>query len=461
MWYVQLSRREFFEVCLGGYDPTKLNARQVSAVQTEGHRGPMIDAYWFQNPSQHFGYPTMAVVPDGDEIDVLTALNASPQAPAPFTALCRVISKSEASAYFGESPLQSSDKLLPATVALAIVEAMLYSEGKLTIRTVSPAACRRTISYAWGRAAATGIPPSSLEQLATRWIDTYAFIGQIQGAVEVVKSTVSSLIDVLNVGVQLGYGMLPTSPGAKMAHAILSRDDFSLEHAWGGLCQNMGLSVSLRELAQSSREERGGYLQQALRMSSTADSQSPVLPACAFLATQVAPGSLEHLEILRSIGKPEVALWYAFYAALQYPVAILQLQNGLGSRVLRDIERVEDHFSPPTADIAYKELQAISRLGIESIARKFGHTGEIEVEIVPLVTTSFSYHGRVSKASKEPYERQLPLDGVQQEKVVALPPREQILEALSLIARLVDSTDISNSLESPQSSSKKPVRKKG
>jgi hypothetical protein len=461
MWYVQLSRRDFFEVCLGGYDPAKLDARQISTVLTEGQRSPMIDAYWSQNPALHFGYPTMAVVPDGDEIDILTALNASPQAPTPFTALCRVISRTEAAEYFGASPLQSSDKLLPATVALAIVEAMLYSEGKLTIRTVSPAACRRTISYAWGRAAATGIPPSSLERLASRWIETYVFIGQIQEAVGVVKNTVHSLVDVLNVGVQLGHGILPSSPSAKMAHAVLSRDDFRLEQAWSELCQNIGLSVSLSELALCSREERGGYLQQALRISSTADSRSLVLPACAFLATRVAPDSLEHLEILRSTGKPEIALWYALYAALQYPVAILQLQNGLGSRVLRDIERVEDHFSPPTADISYKELGAISRLGVESIARKFSHTGEIEVEIVPLVTTSFSYHGRVSKASKEPHERQLSLDGEPREKVATLPLKEQIMEALSLIARLVDTTEISTSLESPQSSSKKPTRKKG
>jgi hypothetical protein len=150
--------------------------------------------------------------------------------------------------------------------------------------------------------------------------------------------------------------------------------------------------VSLESLAAGTREERGTYLQQALRTASAGNLCDEVAAACAFLATQIAPGSLEHLEVLRGTGSAAVVLWYAMYAALQSPNEILSTQNGVGHRVLRDIAREEKRMSRPSADIAYSELKALERLGLESMARKFGHVGEVEVELVPFVTSSFSYH---------------------------------------------------------------------
>jgi hypothetical protein len=125
---------------------------------------------------------------------------------------------------------------------------------------------------------------------------------------------------------------------------------------------------------------------------------------CAFLATQIAPGSLEHLELLKEFGGATVVPWYAMFAALQFPVEVLQGVPGLGHRVLRDLSEVFDPVARPSADIAFAEMRIIERAGIDTIIRRLGHVGEIEVELIPGVTSSFSIGSRTrqTRESEQP-----------------------------------------------------------
>lgn len=461
MWHVQLTKRDFFEVCMGGVDPNKIGARQTAAITIGNGITSDIDVYWLEDPAIVYGYPTLVIVPDGEEVEILTALNSGPSTPSPFTALSKFFTRSEAHAYFGASLRPVNQALLSATVALSIVEAVIYSENKVNIRTVTPAACKRTVSYAWGKAVAAGIPSSSLDQIATRWAQAYSFVNNIPGAVENIYHNISPLIGILNVGIQIGDGLDPSEPAALMAHAILSESDSLKESAWKQLRSSLGLSVSLAELSNGSREQRGTYLQHGLQKAADADRNSTIIPACAFLATQVGPGSLEHLEILRALKSSELVLWYAFYAALQYPIATLFTQNSLGFRVLRDVKKVEEHFAAPTFDISFNELKVIARLGVDNVARKLGHAAEIEVEIVPLVVSSFPYQSSATKTvlKESPRDSQLTIDHLlPNPQKASLSPREQINRALDLISTLLN--DIPEPLESPQAPTKKPTRKK-
>lgn len=457
MWHARISRRDFIEICLGASKPLEGNLQTASGVVVDDDASTL-HAYWDREPTAGYWLPNLVVVPNGDTNELLTAINASPQAPAPISAMCRILTRDEARAYFTSAPLESTDDALPITVALAMVEAVLHSEGRIGLRQLSPAVCKRTLSYAWGKALAARVPAKAIEVLPSRWLEAYGLINP-QSSTHSVRRTVEASVGVLGVCAQLGLGVQPGGAPGSLAYALLRGDRVLQETAWRKLAQVLDNQVSLAVMAAATREERGMYLQQALRAASSGGASDHVAAACAFLATQVAPGSLEHFEVLRSAGSSAVIFWYALYAALQSPNEILATQSGLGVRLLRDIARVEEHLSRPVADLAYAELKALERLGVESVARKFGHAGEVEVELVPLVTSSFTYHSKGSRSRAEPYGQQLPMEtdgyGVQRSESTTKARMAQILSALTqLVQELPDAVD------DPAPSGQRKVRKK-
>jgi len=408
MWNARLSRRELIELVLGASKPGDLNLRRTTGVSVSGDP-ESIHVFWEHEPRGGIDLPNLIVVPEGADTELLVALNASPQAPAPITALARVITRKEAQELFGGALLDTTGDVLPMTVALAMAEAVLHSEGRLNIRQVTPAVCKRTLSYAWGKALALRAPASAVEKLPSRWVDTYALINTSTSS-QSIRATVGSLIGPLGTCAQIGLGIQPPGVVGKLAFACLMKDRLAQERAWQELSRGIDVSLPIDYIASATREERGAHLHRALRAAGPEATDENVFAACAFLATQVAPGSLEHLEVLRTTAHPAVVFWYAIFAALQTPSEILTGNGGVGIRVLRDLSKVEDHIARPTADIAFAELKALERVGIDSLARKFGHVGEVEVELIPLVTSSFSYHSRSSKARSESEGSETSLD---------------------------------------------------
>lgn len=411
MWHARLSRREFTELCLGAQKSFDGRLERASGVVIDG--GDMeVNCYWERETDAAQSLPNLVVVPDEDLGDILLGINASPQAPSPLTSMCRVLTKSEARQQFNLGSLDLTIDMLPATAALAMAEATLHSEGRIGLRQVSMSMCKRTLSYAWGRALARRAPPECLGQLPSRWVETYNLINpEVSHAA--LSRTVSATVGALSVATQLSSGARPGSNGGAMAHALLSKDRRAKDLAWRDLVRFPHTPPSLEQFATATREERGTFLQQALRESQSLKEGDPhyteaTSAACAFIATQVAPGSLEHFELLRATAKPDALLWYVLYATLQGSHSIMSAEQSLGLRLLRDVEQMEDQVARPTADIAFAELKALERVGIVGIARKLGHVGEVKVELVPYVTSSFTYGARSARGRD--VTPQLPLD---------------------------------------------------
>ena len=397
MWYTQFSKREFLEFWIGLSKTIRGKLQRVSELTFVQSNSSVIHAYWQNEPSDTYHFPSILVIPDADSKDLFAAVNASPQALAPLSAFCRVYSYSEAENYFTAPPSELVCNLLPAIVSLSMAEAIIHSEGKLTWRAMSPAACKRTLSYAWGKALAAGVPTIAIEKLPSRWLDTYSLINS-QGVFEPVRHVISNMISTLNVYAQIASGLPTNSKAGDLAGAIFKRDKFLINECWKSISKESGVEFSLNELSSSTREERAGYLQLALRQASKSRNDELAFVASAFIATQVAPGSLEHLDLLRVTGNPSIVFWYALFAALQSPNEIMSGQGGLGYRIHRDIAKTEEYTSEPLADVAFNELKAMERSGMEGFARKFGHTNEIEVELIPSVTSSFTFYSKNSKS---------------------------------------------------------------
>lgn len=434
MWHRQFSRRDFIEFWLGSTKNSKNKAQRVSSFIGAAAGNAEVHAYWQQEPSTSYIFPNVVIVPNAEISDLLTAINSSPQASAPVSAFCRVLTAQDAESYFSTPPMDLSDDILSAVVSLAMAEAVLHSDGKISWRQLSPAACKRTLSYAWGKALAARAPSDSFQKLPSRWLDTYSIINY-QTTIDPVRRTIAGAIGALGAYVKVATGIPLLDQAGSLAYALHQKDKKSVDTYWKQVCKAFDYKTSLDELSQSTREERAAYLQKALRLATSVPSDDFAASACAFIATQVAPGSLEHLDLLRQSGNPSVVFWYALYAALQTPNEIMAAQSGLGYRVYRDISRTEAHLSEPIGDIAFEELKALERIGIDTFAKKFGHTNEVEVELIPLVTSSFTYYSKHSRYQRnEGYQQ----DDMYQTTKNYTPHKaqlEQVISSLMQIAR--------------------------
>ncbi|WP_350616237.1 hypothetical protein [Pseudomonas sp. HY7a-MNA-CIBAN-0227] len=398
MWHLKFSKRDFVEFWLGSNKKIIKKAQRISYAEPAMEED-VIHAYWREEPSIDYFFPSTIVATDSVLNFIFTAVNSSPSASAPVSAFSRIVLSSDAESYFSSSPMKLSDSSIAAIVSVSMAEATMHSEGRLGLRQLSSAACKRTLAYAWGKALTARTAAQNFDRVADRWFDTYGLINS-QVPSDNLRHIVSAEIGALNAYAQISIGLPPTGEAANLAYTINRKDRDLLSSYWSRLSGAFGFEISLDALSQSTREERGTYLQEALLLATSSHGDEPLAAICAFIATQVAPGSLEHLELLKQSGNPEIVFWYALYAALQSPNEIMAALGGLGYKIYRDIACVEDQLSSPTSDISYEELKALERSGIESLAKKFGHVGVVEVELLPLVTSSFSYGLKQAKVSR-------------------------------------------------------------
>lgn len=429
MFSAQLSRREAIEVFLGSLESVSGRLKSSSVVHPESNSG--IVAYWDSEPSAGDSIPLLIVASSQELNELLVAISASPQAPNPISAFCRFMTIGEARAYFSSDSLDLGFKLFPVFVAMAMAEALLLGEGKLGLRQLSPAICKRTFSFAWGRALAARVPSEVIENFPSRWLEAYGLVHS-NAARSAIEHIIGHVVHVLTVGTKVGLGIRAESSYEALAAALSSGNRSLLGDAWMSFRHPFERIVSLDELSTATREERGAYLQELIRSQSrvTSDSEMEVLAAAsAFVATQVAPGSFEHAELLRDSSRPDILVWYALFSALQSPRNIIDFQNGLGRRVLRDILRVEEQMSRPSADIALVELAAIARIGTDALSRRLGHLGEIEIELAPHVSSSFTFQTRTdrSRPSIQPA-------GFDQEQLFTSDKRKSVRERLEQMA---------------------------
>lgn len=400
MWSVHLSRKDFFEFYLGGF--RRIESRISSGVGLKFGQGDAITMVWEDDPAQRSNLPSLVVAPDGQVGEILSLVLSAPQAPSPLTSLSRVISRTDAISHFESDVIPLNQQLFPTFAILTFVEAMLHAGGRLSLGQLSPLICRKTLTFAWGKALVSKVPAASIRDLPDRWLSVYGFLNG-QASVDTVKPVLENMVSILVMCSELMIGVKPKKKGGRLAYELLWGTKVSQEQAWTSLAERLENVVGLDVLHSQNREERGLHLQRALKglgaSSRTDDNGADLIAACAFLATRLSPGSLDHFEILRSVGRPELIAWYAMYAALQSPQELLLARSGIGFRILKEMLTVEEKLAPPVADISFEEISILTRVNTD-LTSTLSHSGELGVELIPYVCSSFSFISK-SKARTE------------------------------------------------------------
>jgi hypothetical protein len=466
MWRTLVNRREFTDLILSGQKVSTeaIETEQMFQGVSRADRGAVL--YWKENPSFSSAFPVAAVLDDNELESFFAAINASGGAPSPFSAFCRVISTSEATLYTRARPSSGERIVLQALAGLSYSEAMIHAEGALRPQDLSPAICKRTMAFAWGKALSNGVPIEQLSNLIEGWYETL-LLSSPRDRIDAMRRTIGIEVPLLHTAAQLYYGLTADSPITTLCQALIDGDRSQLARHWDSLTKYLPERVSLAEIESSTREERGSYFQSALRSMSFSSSGEDIGSAiCAFLATQISPGTFEHLDILGSRNNPSLVLWYSFMAALQKPRGQLGFNGGLGSRVLRDVERVESFEDRPTGDISLGELRVLARAGLEGVAKRLGHSNEIEVEVIPLVTCSFRFYARQSRQHdflEDQYQvahaaKNLPAPEAPP-KTVVTSPAEQIQQIIKSLEGLANTISQTNANEANQTPTKRPRKR--
>lgn len=404
MWMASLGKREFLETIAGGPSAETIRGTRefFDKSALNGQHGK-IATFWRDPPEDRHSFPILAVAEESQIRDLLAALNSSPNAVSPFTAFCRIMDYRQAETYLGRNVSRRSTSLVEAVGVLSLVEVQLLSEGQIKARQVSPAAARRTLSFVWGRGIASGLSLPELENLTSRWLEAYRLCNSLYAREDSAPS-VQHVLPVLKTVCELLENNVVLKPVERLIAAIVNSDAHAKDSAWRDASDYFSMNISLQSIEDASREERGSYLQRLFkggRVPSDAGREA----AQGFLATQIAPGSLEHLDIVLGQGSPEAAFWYVLFAALQKPHSVLNAFGGLGRRVTRDVRDCETLDRSPRADIALDELKILARLNFDELASKIGHSNEIEVELLPGVSGTFRF-GRSAALKTASNEKQ-------------------------------------------------------
>lgn len=388
MWNLSLNRRDFIEFWLGG------NRKAIGMIKESRLYDPELDKdlihlQWETLPTTAYYFPTRIIGSDAELKSIFTALNASPTAATPVSAYSRVLTFRDYK--YLNSRMRSLTTNLAPLVAMAMAECALLSEERHSWKQISLAGCMKTLSYTWGKAAKSREPAWIIEDLPKRWFETLLTVSTVS-TTEQLRRTASAATGALNALFKITTGAPANGYPEALAEALYKKDQKSLNLIWLELAQRYGFAISLESLMLSTREDRASYLQQALKFSLSPTGDDTLSALCAFIATQVAPGSLEHLDLLRNSGNPEIVFWYAMYAALFSPNEIMGTQGGLGYRIYKMMATEEPKSDAPSADICYEELRVLERSGIDILLKKISHAGELQVELSPFVYASFNYN---------------------------------------------------------------------
>lgn len=446
MWQAHVTKRDLLEHLLSGKSLPATECQKGFEIG-EGLNSDGIMLFWKENPQSSEALPTIAVAQDDKVLDLLAALGASPQIPIPFTAFCRVLSETDFKS-IAEASADVRKTAISGLAGVAIAESLVYSAGSMRIADVNPASCKRTLAFACGKGL-IACPASSLSRMIDGWLETQSLVNH-SSRLDTLQSSSISAIPIITLTARLYFGIPPEEPIEALCSEILEFGEPS-EDIWQEIRSRSPSLPSLRTLASATREERGSFLQESLKLLRGGPTNDFEVAIRAFMATRIAPGSFEHMSMLTGFPDQRLVLWYGFFAALQRRQVALRGYGGLGLRIMRDMLKKEVLDEPPTADIALNELRIQARSGIESLGRRLSHSNEIIVEIFPLLPASFRFNVRGERTTENFSE--------QPKQVEMLPPKHDISiqEKLLLVQQLL--ADIARKL--PRETNSSPVKTKG
>jgi hypothetical protein len=392
MYITTASRRELLDIVQRTYPGEVSNLRN-------GETGPdlrdsELSLIWRDEMQERsHTLPSLVAIPRDFQKDFFAWTYTYLSSLRPFTAFVRVVDSNLLATIEKGNIVRNLGRLGEAFVALIIGEAAGYVEPRLDIRQLTSTACANTHSSALTRAVALGFD-DHLKEVSASW----QLVGELtkQSRRNLDANTLNAPFEVLHelYTDEQHLGNRFSSPLNHVSSACreIVREGDIQKHTWRELTSSFGSISELREQMQESRENRVRTFEKARDWFTTNPQGDPILRGfvCGYLGSRIAPGDLDHLHLVATMSPiaQTAALWFSLCSGLQSRGQILAFGEGLGRRILRDIEQSDDVFGRPRCDLGVNELRILSGREKALIDFKTASSGLLTVELIPCVNTS-------------------------------------------------------------------------
>jgi hypothetical protein len=356
----------------------------------------------------------------------------------PLSSNARVLNTHEAELLFAQSRDPMLERIETAVAALIIVEVLVLVRNQIRIEDVSVTACESTLSFLIARGLANGRSSYALDQLPDQWErvrritvpnassnETRAISTTCRLVAKAFNKTAPSL---LLTGDLIGECLKRITEEGRITRTIISR----LASSFDGLPDELTLA-SIPDLSPQDRVVRFDSIALII-LKSDRTSRDERAFALALVASLCKPGSLQQFNLLREHpeGLPESMLWFGVIQGLHKSNDVLNLADGLGRRILREILQYERILDRPRSDISIQELEVLLRGNVQPSIRT-AVWSQICVEVQPGIYSTARWKPRGGASLQGELQMDLPKEEVHQRD-----PLDELAATLRYAANLVE-----------------------
>lgn len=274
--------------------------------------------------------------------------------------------------------LKGIRQIQAAMLGAIVGEVCAQSRQIIPLDSISLAACYSTLSFAMLRSFRVGYSVDAVDEVPERWLRARKFLDQRSSSIELrpVLSSISRLIESCEhfAPQQLLFDRMQTD---KLA---INLDLIDLLEP-GAIRQ---YSPVIREMQNFSAEDRVRLFEVAAR-EATREGRREASLVVAVLAACCRPGNLSTMRLLSQFLSevPDAPVWFGLVQGLLAGGDVLEIANGLGLRIFRDLNQPEDIISRPKSDVQLEELLIFSRShnGVRPIRSEM--RGRVVVDVLP------------------------------------------------------------------------------
>lgn len=363
---------------------------------------------WERKPGGGTVLPEVICVSEGKTQDFLAWASTYLSSFRPFTAYCRVLDSGRIKDLTSNEEDPSLESIEGAVLGVIIGESITHYENQ-DMRRITPTAIMSTYSFAMARACALGMIRLGPNSIREQWERSRKLCGQAQRKLRTMElEKVWHVLTLLSTH-KIGAERMSCNSDKLRAIAESCRDlpvKRSIgSRKWAELTEDLPILREVGLWREERREQRVLWFEECVKVLQRVLEPSETLGGflCGYLASQIAPGSMKHVELLLGCMSrfPSVIAWYGLCAGLYQKSDVYSDDSGLGWRIRRDLLQRELLYSKPRGDISVDELELLlSGEKPDKDFRAASHT-HIVVEILPRVYTVVIWPVRVGEGEVE------------------------------------------------------------
>ncbi len=394
MWTKSATRKELAEVLSSGRLPSRNGLHESEPSLSVLTGWDEIELLWNEDPTRDRRPPAAIIAERREQRELLAWLSTYAPWVRPVTAYSRISDRQTAAELLAVKPSPRLGRLEDACLGVIVGETATYVGKKKELRNVTHRACLSTLSFSIARAAGFGFNKGLISEIEEKWSRSRTLVGGSPLPIEA-----SSLQVVWSVIRHLSGGEFslplsePVPPLILDACSQILQNGAVGEPEWLAMTRAIPGLAPLREVLKGPREDRLSLFEHLVEgaSESTAARNPSTEFLCAYVASSISPGTLDHLHALFPYLNtfPTLLIWYGLCAGLSSRAGLGPALNGLVRRVSRELVREEHFLQNPTSDIGFNELELMSTSAREWGDLRTSAPGQIVVELLPLINSHY------------------------------------------------------------------------